>query len=238
MNSKLRCIIVDDESSAQQGLQEHIDAIDFLELAGTADDTEEAVKLLETHQIDLMFLDIHMPGINGIEFLKTIKKPPKTILTTAYSEYALEGYELDVVDYLLKPISFDRLYKSCKKAKEIISGNKTADTVNNESFFIKSNKKYEVIQINDILFIEALQNYIIIHTRCKKSVAYLSLKDIIKSLPPAFFIQVHKSYIVSVKHIASVSREEVIISGHSIPVGRSYSDSLFQEIVSAKLIKK
>ncbi len=238
MNSKLRCIIVDDESLAQQGLQEHIEAIDFLELAGTADDVEEALKLLKSSQIDLMFLDIQMPGINGIDFLKTVKILPKTILTTAYPEYALESYELDVVDYLLKPISFDRFYKSCKKAKEIIYGNKITDPVNNESFFIKSNKKFEVIQINDILFIEALQNYIIIHTHHKKSVAYLSLKDIVKSLPPALFIQVHKSYIVSVKHIASVSKEEINISGHSIPVGRSYSDSLFKEIVSGKLIKK
>lgn len=238
MNPKLQCIIVDDESLAQQGLQEHIEAIDFLELAGMADDTEEAGKLLETFQIDLMFLDIQMPGINGIDFLKTVKKLPKTILTTAYSEYALESYELDVVDYLLKPISFDRFYKSCKKAKEMIYGNKPADSVYNESFFIKSNKKFEVIQINDILFIEALQNYIIIHTHQKKSIAYMSLKDIVKNLPPAFFIQVHKSYIVAVKHIESVSREEVSIDGQSVPVGRSYSDYLFREIVSAKLIKK
>lgn len=238
MNNRLRCIIVDDETLARQGLQEYIEDIDFLELVGTAEDVAETTKLLETFPVDLMFLDIQMPGISGIDFLKSTKNLPKTILTTAYSEYALESYELDVVDYLLKPISFNRFYKSCKKAKEVFQGTKTNEQKSKDYFFIKSNKKYEIIQVNDILFIEALQNYIIIHTRHKKTIAYMSLKDMEQKLPPSLFVQVHKSYIVAISQIETITREEIGIGGHSIPVGRSYSDYLFKEIVAAKLLKK
>jgi len=238
METKLKCIIVDDEALAREGLQEYVEEIDFLELIGVAEDVEEAQKLLQNTTIDVMFLDIQMPKMSGIEFLKSAKNFPKTILTTAYSDYALESYELDVVDYLLKPISFNRFYKSCKKAKEILSGKNSTVSQNEDSFFIKSNKKYEVVQVSEILFIEALQNYIVIHTIQKRIVAYLSLKEIQQKLPPTHFIQVHKSYIVAKQHIDTITKEEITIKEHHIPIGRSYSDFLFKEVVSAKLIKK
>ncbi len=238
MEAKLRCLIVDDEALARKGLQEYVEDIDFLELAGMAEDVEEASELLNAFRVDVMFLDVKMPGMSGIDFLRSAQILPKVILTTAYSEYAVEAYELDVVDYLVKPISFNRFYKSCKKAKEILSAEKSIEPKAEGSFFIKSNKKYEVVQINDILFVEALQNYVILHTLQKKTIAYMSLKEIYEKLPPSLFVQVHKSFLVGVNHIDTVTREEIIIKGNALPVGRSYSDFLFREIVAAKLLRK
>lgn len=238
MDFKLRCLIVDDEPIARQGLKEYVDDIDFLELVGMAQDIEQAQELMHDTKVDLMFLDIQMPKLSGIDFLRTNNKLPKIILTTAYSEYAIEGYALNVVDYLLKPISFSRFYKSCRKVKELCQNIQVAKEKDDDYFFIKNNKKYEAIYIKDILFIEALQNYIIIHTDTKKSVAYLSLKDISAKLRNSSFLQVHKSYIVSINKIDDVSREEISIGGHRIPVGKNYSGQLFKEIVMAKLLKK
>ena len=197
---KLSCIIIDDEPLARKGLREYIQDVDFLQLVGEFDSPLKATEVLSNQQIDLMFLDIHMPKITGIEFLKSLQHPPQVIFTTAYPQYAVDGFDLNVLDYLVKPISFDRFLKAAMKAKET-SGKKqgtAASTTQAEDYvFIKADNKLVKIFYHDILYVEALQNYVTIHTVNKKYITYLTFKSMEESLPADQFIRVHKSYMVS-----------------------------------------
>lgn len=235
---KINCIIVDDEALARQGLQEYVADIEFLQLVAVAENPLEAAKILAEQPIDLMFLDIEMPKMTGIDFLKIAKNIPKTILTTAYSEYALEAFELNIIDYLLKPISFERFEKACLKAKELID-KQDISTEKGTYFFVKSDKKYEKILLDEVLFFSALQNYVTIHLiNNRKIVTHISLKEVEQNLNTEKFVQVHKSYIVALDKITSLDRENLFIDKQNIPIGRTYSDQLFQKIVADKLLKK
>lgn len=239
METKISCIIVDDEPIAREGLESYITDIDFLELKGTAKNVSAATKLLSDHQIDLMFLDIEMPGITGIDFLKTHRPATKTILTTAFSEYALQGYELEILDYLLKPISFSRFYQACMKAKRLMEQQITApELIKADYFFVKNNKKFEPILISEILYIEALQNYAIIYSKSKKSIVYISLKEIEQTCCPPHFIKVHKSFIVAINHIDYLTREHVVIENKTIPIGRAYAHHLFNDVIANRLLRR
>jgi len=233
---KLRCIIVDDEPIARNGLAEDIHAINFMEVAGIAESALQAMELLTRQIVDLLFLDIEMPKLNGFDLLRNLQQPPMVILTTAYNHYAPESYELGVIDYLLKPISYDRLLKACQKAKDFHSmrtdqSNKEA----NEYFFVKCNGRHEKIMLADLLFIEAADNYVQIHTIEKKLLIYSTLKNMEQHLPPAHFIKVHKSFIVAFDKVDSIDGNQLLIGQHSIPISRNFKDVVVERVSGKKI---
>lgn len=240
---KLRCIIADDEPLAGEGLTRHIEVVDYLELIGIVQNPVELDQLMETEQPDLIFLDIEMPFMTGIDFLKLKSSLPPVILTTAYPNYALEAFQFDVVDYLLKPITFTRFFKAVKKVRELhflkdqkkISGSVQPEP---DYFFIKCEGKYEKIRTDEILFIQSLQNYVMIHTETGKYITLMSLKTLEQNLDPVQFIRVHKSYIVSVPKINSFEHTEIRIGGELIPISRSNKEWVHEKILSNKLFFK
>jgi len=237
----LSCIIVDDEPMARKGLAEDIQAIGFIEVAGLAANALQAVELITQKQPGLIFLDIEMPGFNGLELIKTLTNPPMVIITTAYPEYALEGYQLDVIDYLLKPIAFDRLAKACNKAKSLYELKQLAQfkaQTGSDYIFIKYNGKHEKILLNDVLFVEAANNYVTLHTVTKSYLTYQTLKKTEESLPAANFMQVHKSYIVAIDKISNISGNEIAIQKHRIPISRNYKEAVMQRVLHSKVIAR
>jgi len=222
MESKIKCLVVDDEKFARLGIIEYIEEVDFLTLSDEAENPIEASQIIKENKIDLMFLDINMPKMSGIDFLKVSNNMPLTIITTAYNQYAVEGYELDVVDYLLKPIPFDRFLKACNKAVDFLSSKNKIDRAHEDYFFVKCNGIYERVVVNEIIAIEALQNYIMIYTYKKKITAYLTLKFILDYLPEKDFIKVHKSFIVAKKDIQAITQDTVVINDKSFPVGNTF----------------
>ncbi|MEE1898447.1 LytTR family DNA-binding domain-containing protein [Flavobacterium rakeshii] len=238
MTSKLKCLIVDDEFTARKGITEYIEDTNFLEASFEAQDPFEAMNIIKNNKVDLMFLDINMPKMSGIDFLKLGNTLPPVIITTAYQEYALEGYELDIIDYLLKPIPFERFVKAVKKAQGYIASTTDSQNQATDSFFVKSNGIYEQISYSDISAVESLQNYVIIHTNKGRVIAYLTLKLIMEKLPDSTFIQIHKSYVVSKKAIQSISTDSVCINDNNFPIGNSFKNKLFDEFINTKLLKR
>jgi DNA-binding LytR/AlgR family response regulator len=234
---KINCIIIDDEPSGRKVIEEYISETPFLELIGKAEDPLKAFSLIAKNQIDLIFLDIQMPKINGIDFLKSLKDPPMVIITTAFSEYALQGFELDVIDYLLKPISLDRFQRATNKARDFYTMQYKNDKPK-DYFFVKSNNKFERIAFNELLFIEAANNYIILQTTEKRLITYLTFKGMEEILPEDEFIKVHKSFIVSLSKIENLDSEEIKIGKFIIPISRSFKDSVLEKVVSRNLIKR
>lgn len=236
---KLNCLIVDDEPVARKGLAEYVGEVEFLNLVGQCENALKANAVLNESTVDLIFLDIQMPKLTGIEFLKTLKNPPLVIFTTAYAEYAIEGYTLDVVDYLLKPISFDRFLKSVQKALEIHTfKHQPPQTKSADYFFVKSDSKFEKVRYDDVTYIEALQNYVIIHTGAKKLITYLTMTGLESQLPKDQFLKVHKSYIVSVPQIKAIDGNELLIGEARIPISRNLKDEVVNQIIGNKLFKR
>jgi DNA-binding LytR/AlgR family response regulator len=238
---KMNCIIVDDEPIARKGLTEYIQSIDFLSLVGVAENAMKASLLLQSHTIDLMFLDIHMPQQSGIEFLKSLPDPPITIFTTAYSEHAVEGFTLDVIDYLVKPIPFERFKKACQKAydfKQMRQKAATAPESTDTYFFVKCDGKFEKVFFSEVNFIEALQNYSIIHTAGRKLIAYITLSGIESKLPEKQFLKVHKSYIAGLAHVRAIEGNELIIGSSRVPVSRGLRDEVLNRIMGNNLFKR
>ncbi|MFN8166848.1 MAG: LytTR family DNA-binding domain-containing protein [Bacteroidia bacterium] len=233
---KYSCLVIDDEPLACKGLCEYISEVEALEIKAVLNHPSEAIAHL--NGTDLLYLDVNMPKISGIDFLKQISNPPLTILTTAYPQYALEGFELDVVDYLLKPISFPRFLKATTKAIDFLNQRKGDASINSEYFFVKSNGVLEKIVINEIDAVEALSNYIIIHTDGRKIVAYLTLKQILSTLPASSFIQVHKSFVVAMERIQKIDREEIVVRDKKIPVGSNFKEELNRRLIDGKLLKR
>jgi DNA-binding LytR/AlgR family response regulator len=234
---KLNCIIVDDEPVARGGMTENIQEVEYLNLVGVAESAMKAMKLLEKEKVDLMFLDIKMPKMTGIDFLKTLKNLPMVIFTTANPDYALEGFALDVLDYLVKPISFERFVKACNKAKEFFEL-KNKDVSDKDYFFVRCNNKYEKILFDDLLFAEAANNYVLLQTKDKRFITYLTFKGVEEILSADQFIKVHKSFIVSFSKVETVDGEEIKIGKHSIPISRSLKDEVMERIVNKKLVKR
>lgn len=238
---KLNCLIVDDEPLARKGLEEYVNEIDFLHLAGKCENAVKASALLNEGNIDLLFLDIHMPKLSGIEFLKTLKKPPMVIFTTAYSEYALEGYSLDIIDYLVKPIPFDRFLKAVQKAHDFYVLKQKAEASPSHSqdyFFIKCDHKFEKVKYSDVLYMEAMQNYCIIHTAERKMITYITFSGLESQLPTDRFLKVHKSFIVALDKITAVDGNEIVIGNSRIPVSRNLKDDVMQKIMGNNLFKR
>jgi DNA-binding LytR/AlgR family response regulator len=224
---KLRCLIVEDEPLARNLLVEYVKKVSFLELTEATSNPLHALEVLRNHPVDLMFLDIQMPEITGITLLKTLQKKPLVILTTAYSEYALESYDLDVVDYLLKPITFDRFLKSVDKASQRLSppavGVESPNPEKEASFvFVKDGTKLVKVNYDDILFVEGLKDYVTIVTKTQKIVSLQRLKSLEAQLPADKFIRIHHSYIIAIKAVDMVHKGEVQIGSHFIPISDSY----------------
>jgi two-component system LytT family response regulator len=235
---KIKCVIIDDEPLARRGLKEYLSEVDFLELAGEYENPLEASSAFNNHRTDLIFLDIQMPRINGIEFLKITKNTPMVIIVSAFSEYALDGYELDVIDYLLKPVTFERFLKSVNKAKEFFDlklGGTITGLNQKDFFFTKSNGLYEKIYFKDILFVQALQNYVEIHMKNKKLITHSTLKAIYTILPNEKFIKVHKSFIISTENVDSFSNSRIKLGNVQIPISKFYKDEVVKRLYSKKL---
>ena len=230
---KTKCLIVDDEPLARDLVRNHIEKLENFEIVGECGNAMQALKVLREKKVDLLFMDIQMPQISGIEFLRTLKQPPKVIITTAYREYALEGFELDVVDYLLKPITFERFLKSVNKYYQIVeddlpvSSSKPVSHPSEETFiYVKENKKVVKIQLDEILYIEGLSEYVQIYTVKKKIVTKTSMSYMEKMLPSDNFLRIHKSYIVSLGKIEAFTATTVEVPGKELPIGRSYKNSV------------
>lgn len=240
---KLKCVIVDDEPLAREGLLTYVREIDFLELSGEAENPLELNKLLEKEKIDLIFLDVQMPLMSGLDFLKIRPDLPMVILTTAFPSYALEGFQFDVMDYLLKPITFNRFFKAVNKAREyhLLRYRKPESMPEAETdkfFFIKCDNKYEKIFVRDILFVQALQNYVIIQTARSKFMTLLPLKTVEENLDSSQFIQVHKSYIVSIAAITSIENHELVIGSFKIPLSRNFKEQVMERVLKVNLLRK
>jgi DNA-binding LytR/AlgR family response regulator len=239
---KINCIIIDDEPLARKGLKEYVQDIEFLQLQGAFDTALQATDTLMKQDIQLLLLDIQMPKITGLEFLKTLSNPPLTILTTAYPEYALQGYELNVLDYLLKPFSFERFLKAVMKAKSFLEAvQKPSPVLLNEPashFFLKTDSKLVKIAHDEVLFVEALQNYVAVYTREKKYISYLTIKSVEEQLPAQRFIKVHKSYIVAADKVETIEGNEIRIGQHHIPISRNSKEEVLEKILQNRLLKR
>jgi DNA-binding LytR/AlgR family response regulator len=243
---RLKCAIIDDEPLARECIENYVAKVDFLQLIGTGNNPLELNHILEQQSLDLVFLDIQMPVINGIDYLKSTPNSPMVIITTAYPSFALDGFQLDVMDYLLKPITFDRFFKAVNKAKDYFSlRNKSSaltDTVKMEAgedyFFIKCDAKYEKIYLQEILYIQALENYVSIYTTKRKYLTLLNLKNVEENLDKQSFMKVHKSYIVSIPRIDAIENNEILIQSSRVPISRNYKEAVIERVVNRKLWKK
>jgi two-component system, LytTR family, response regulator LytT len=246
----IRCLAVDDEAYASEIIANYIKKTPFLELVGTTTNAFEALNLVQQGAVDLVFLDIQMPELTGIQFLKICGGKCKVILTTAYAEYALEGFDLDVVDYLLKPISYERFYKAALKAQQLLLGGvqhasvlpESEETIANvatpnDFMFIKGDTKNKFIKVNynEIQYIEGLKNYVSIYTATQRIITYQTLREFEEQLPQPPFYRIHRSYIVSTEHIKMIDGNSVFIGEQSLPIGETYRDDFFRLIREGRL---
>ena len=237
----LNCIIVDDEPLARKVLREYVEDAGFLSLAGEAENPLKARTLLDAHPIDIIFLDINMPKLSGIEFLRSAKSLPMVILTTAYAEYALDGFELDVIDYLVKPFAFERFLKACNKAKEYHAlSHPPALPVEAaaDHFFVKCDGRIEKVLYSDLVYIEAMLNYVVLHTQSRKLIVYLTMKGILEQLPEALFLKVHKSYIINRSKVKSIEGNTLRLDATELPISQQYYDKVVEAIVKDRLLRR
>lgn len=232
----MRCIIVDDEPIARKGIKKLVDQISQLELLDSFNSAESAEVFLKETNVDLVFLDINMPGINGIEFARNIPKTTLIIFTTAYSEYALDSYELDAVDYLVKPIDAARFRKAVEKAIAYHSllleeEKKSVENIAEEYIFVKSDRRFFRINLNEILFIEGLKDYVIIQMEDQRIITRMTVKNMHELLPQNIFLRINRSYIVNKDKIDSFDNNDVFIGKHEIAIGNFYHDSFFEKMM-------
>ena len=232
-NNKIHCLVIDDEPPAREILKQHIAGVEALELTGTCSNAVEAVSFSKEHPVDLLFLDIQMPQLLGTNFIRTLKNPPKVIFTTAYRKYAVEGFELDAVDYLLKPISFERFLKAVNKVLQVNISNarptmpmptpiEKQNGQSNSFMYFRAERKMVKVFFRDILFIEGLKDYIKIVTDTKTIVTKYVLSTLEEMLPANEFLRIHKSYIVAISKIDSYNTDTIHIAKHELPIGRLY----------------
>ena len=233
---KPSCIIIDDEPPARNGLKEDVEALGTIIVAGIAGDAEQARELLKTTAADLLFLDVELPWTNGLEFLSGLDVKPMVILVTAYPQYALHGYEHGVIDYLLKPVSPERLKLACEKALDlwVLRNQAGRQTEPAGSLFIKSNGRFEKIGYDEILYLEAANNYVIVHTAQKKYLVYQTLKGMEKQLPLTGFLQTHKSFIVARPHIRQIEGDSISVGEVKIPLSRRFKQKFLLEVLGKK----
>lgn len=242
---KINCIAIDDEPLALNKMKRYIEKIDFLNLMQTFSSGIDAISYIKDNKVDLIFLDIQMENLTGIELLEALQKKPKVIFTTAYDSYALKGYELDVTDYLLKPISFQRFVKAVDKVYESLSEKrevseaptyKSDGTQQDDYIFVKTEYRIQRIDLHEILYIEGMKDYIRIITPNEKVMTLQSLKKMVEVLDPGKFVRVHKSYIVAIDKIKSIERSHILIDDARIPIGESYRQMFFNLLDGKKLL--
>lgn len=227
----IRALIIDDEPLAHEIIKKYAGDLKTIEIVGSCSNALEAIPILNTQTIDLLFLDINMPLLSGIEFLKTMKTPPLVILTTAYTEYALQGYELNVLDYLVKPFSLSRFLVAIQKAELQLTLQRPADTENKiQSIFIKANKKTIQIRFNEIIYVEGLGDYIKIFTETTHFITNLSMKKMEEALPSDIFFRIHKSHIVNLQKISAIDGNMVEVFTKKLMIGHNYRADFFTRI--------
>lgn len=231
----IKALIVDDEPLAHDIIKKYSEGLKSIQIEGSCNDAIEAIEILKSKKIDLLFLDINMPQLSGIEFIKTLQKQPLVILTTAYAEYALEGYELNVTDYLLKPFSFSRFIQAVHKCSEILENKREITEPSHQSIFIKSNKKTFQIKFDEINYIEGLGDYINIYTNKTHFVTNVSMKRMEEQLPIDQFIRIHKSFIVNFSKVNSIEGNLVEISNKKLAIGNNYRQAFFARIEKDQL---
>ena len=237
----IKVAIIDDEPLARKGLKEYVADVDFMELVGEFDNPLKAADLISKGEVQLLLLDIQMPKITGIDFFKTLQQAPPVIFTTAYPQYALDGFELNALDYLVKPISFDRFLKAAMKAKEyyeLRQQNKASDSNEQKDFYIKADNRFVRIAFKDVQFVEALQNYVCIYTVEKKYISYLTMKSVEEYLPSSHFIKTHKSFIVNAAKIEAIDGNEIRIGEHRIPISRNEKEEVMEQLLKNKFLKR
>jgi len=226
----LKYIIIDDEPLAHEIIEEFCSMLPHVELEKNCYNAMEAMQFLNENTVDFMFLDINMPKLRGLDFLKTLSKPPKTIITTAYKEHALEGFELNVVDYILKPFSFDRLVKAVNKVSDTQTTKTIIKETSNEAsstrFFVKGDKKHHQIDLNDLLYIEAYGNYTKLFLKDEKIVSHEKISHYEAILTEGNFLRVHKSFIVAIDKIKFIEGNRILINEHKIPIGQTYKSNI------------
>jgi two-component system LytT family response regulator len=232
----MNCIIVDDEPLAREAMKLLIEEAECLQLVGSFNSAATASDFMEQHVVDLVFLDIQMPGITGIEFARTISKRTLVIFTTAYTEYALDSYEVDAIDYLIKPVEAERFQKAVEKAQSyhsLLQEEKEAieTIVAAEYFFVKAERRYFKVNFSDILFVEGLKDYVILQLGEQRIITRMSLKAVFDLLPKDSFLRVNKSYIVNTAHIDSFDNNDIFIKSYEIAIGNSYRDDFFEGFV-------
>nr|WP_321407555.1 LytTR family DNA-binding domain-containing protein [uncultured Carboxylicivirga sp.] len=235
MSKVINCLIVDDESAARDVLESHLSKIDQIKVVALCKNALEAFQRLTNQSIDLIFLDINMPEISGLDFAKAINRNCRVIFTTAYREYAIDGFDLKAVDYLLKPIAFDRLLQSVQKYLDEtpqihITSMEEIQSETNDFIFVRSDRKMVKISFNEILFIESLSDYIRIHLTDQTITTRETISNIEAKLPTANFIRTHRSFIVAIQHIKAFTHETVEIANHEIPISRSYKNEVIERL--------
>lgn len=228
-SAKTKCLIVDDEPLAIEIIENYLDRLEDFEIVATCKNALEAFAILEKERIDLLFLDIQMPQLTGIEFVRALQNPPKVIFTTAYSDYAVESYELAILDYLVKPISFDRFFKAITKYKAAapkVTQTKELANTTNSSIYVQVNKKKHRVQLKDILYIESVKDYVRLHFEDKNLVIKTTLTDFEKELPSNQFLRVHRSYIVNLTQVTAHTSKDIEIGRIEIPIGVSYKQQV------------
>ena len=229
----IKCIIVEDEALAQDVIQSHLQKVDRFELVAICNNALEAKEILDKKEVDLIFLDIQLPGMTGLNFLRTLPNPPLVVITTAYSEYAIESYEFNIIDYLLKPISFERFSKTVDK---IVHGRlftppvKEKEDPPGDHIFVKSNSKFFKVNFSEIIYIESMKDYLKIHTAEYKLVTHQTMNDMEKILSPRQFIRVHKSFMVAISHIKAIYGNSVEMENATIPIGLNYKEKVMNFI--------
>ncbi|WP_452225007.1 LytR/AlgR family response regulator transcription factor [Lacinutrix chionoecetis] len=238
MDKIIKCLIVDDEPPAIRLLEKYVAKVPFLELASATTSSLEALSIIEKGDINLLFLDIQMPDLTGIQLSKIVKGKTKIIFTTAYPQFALESYELNAIDYLLKPFEFERFYQAILKVKDDVKPTEVLAQPQTDTYlFIKTDGKnnFEKVFVNDICYIEGLKNYVAIHLKDKQIITHNTLKSIEEFLPSTEFIKVHKSYIVSLQHIKKTDSLSVYVNDNALPIGDTYKKTFFNTIQRMKL---
>ncbi|WP_024770447.1 LytR/AlgR family response regulator transcription factor [Aquimarina macrocephali] len=225
MNNKISCIIVDDEPTAREIISSHLSKIDRIEVVATCSNALEAFNCINTQKVDLIFLDINMPEISGISFAKSINKDIKIIFTTAYREYAIDGFDLHAVDYLLKPIAYERLLNAIHNYFEVYhkaESSKTIEASSNEFIFVRSDRRMKKVDFSEIIYVESYSDYVKIHCPSNTVITRETISTIESKLPQQYFMRTHRSYIISISRIDSFSNEEIIVGKKSIPISRNY----------------
>ncbi|MGZ4035283.1 MAG: LytR/AlgR family response regulator transcription factor [Bacteroidia bacterium] len=228
----MNCIIIDDDEMSRKALKHLVSQVPYLNLSGVFASAPEALAILNDKGADLMLLDVEMPDISGLEFIKSLKNPPLTILATSKENYAIQAFECNIIDYLLKPISLDRFFKAIDKSKEIFDTNnkKTVTSLSPEYLFVRINGTLLKIEMKEILWIEALGDYISIITPEKRHTVHSTMKTIENKLDPDKFVRVHRSYIVSIDNINSIDDNTIVINKQLIPVGYVYKENLMKQL--------